>query len=93
MDRLTRPQLYIFGPMRDSASFGVSRHDILNKVELFLESGTVAVVVWVSGICKEDRNAIAHWVTGSAINDKSLAFWVLIVDKAMRQDVSITCGT
>jgi hypothetical protein len=78
--------------MGDGTSVRISGHCILNKVELFLESGTVAVVVWVSGIGKEDGNAIAHWVACRAINDKCLAFWRLVVNKATRQGVSITCG-
>jgi hypothetical protein len=75
--------------MRDGTRGGISGYDMLDKVELLREGLTVAVIVGVSSVGEEDRDAVAHWVASGTVNHESLGFRCLGIDNATRRQVNI----
>lgn len=73
------PELHFANTVRDG-TVCVLWNDILDKVQLIHKGGIVTRVGWVSGICEEDGDAVAHRVTGCTVIHKGLCIWLIVDD-------------
>ena len=73
------PQLHFVDTVGDG-SICVPWYGMFDEIELLVECGVIAGIAWVSSICEEDGDAIAHRVTGCTVCHERFGIWLVVHD-------------